>query len=158
METTFKPVRLDDIQSFFAPRKLILVGASRNTKKFGYYTFKALKEKGFDLCLVHPEVAQIDGTPCVPTISLIPDGYDRMVVMLPPEKTNAVLEEAARRGIRKIWVQQTSENSATRQLATELGIELIDKKCVHMYADPVTGMHKFHRNLWQWFGLYAKSA
>lgn len=158
METTLRPVFLDDIQSFFAPRKLVLAGVSRDSKKFGHYTYKALKEKGFDLCLVHPEALQIDGTTCVPSLSLIPEGYDRLVVMLPPDKTNAVLVEAARCGITKVWVQQTSDNDSTKQLASELGLELIDKKCIHMYAGPVTGMHKFHRKFWQWFGLYAKSA
>lgn len=144
----------DPVIAFLAPRKLAMVGVSRDSKKFGYITFNDLRSKGFDICLVHPVAKDIDGVVCYQSIDQIPEGFDRLLIMVPPAETNQLIEQAAVRGIRQIWVQQFSDSADTRTLAARLGVTLIDKRCIHMYAEPVRGFHKFHRGLWRLIGKY----
>jgi len=49
-----------------------------------------------------------------------------------------------------------SNTSETAKIANEKKIDLIDKECIFMYAEPVTSIHKFHRTLRKIFGLMPK--
>ena len=49
-----------------------------------------------------------------------------------------------------------SPNHETIRIAEEFNIELINKKCIYMFAEPVAGFHKFHRALVKLFGRLPK--
>ena len=49
-----------------------------------------------------------------------------------------------------------SNTKETEKIATENNIELIEKECVFMFADPVKDIHKFHRVIWKLLGILPK--
>jgi predicted CoA-binding protein len=63
-----------------------------------------------------------------------------------------VLEAAAQTGLKNIWLQQGSWSKEVQQTADRLGLQVISKKCILMYAPPVTSIHKFHRTIKSIFG------
>ena len=72
------------------------------------------------------------------------------------EQTAKIMQEAADKGIKQVWIQQRSEDDESVRLAGENNINLIHKKCMFMFADPVTGPHAFHRFLSKLFGSFPK--
>jgi len=52
---------LKQINEFIDSQPIAMVGVSRNPKKFGYYAFKELKEKGMKIVPVNPEASEIMG-------------------------------------------------------------------------------------------------
>ena len=140
------------ISQFLAPKKMAIAGVSRNTKKFGYAIFNELRQKGFDICPVNPNADEIDGVKCYKSISELPAEFEKLFVVTPKNETDLILKQASEKGIKHIWVQQMSDSKETSRIAKENGIELIDKECIFMFAEPVTSVHKFHRLIWNIFG------
>jgi predicted CoA-binding protein len=147
MKTTRK-----NIEKFFEPRKLAIAGASRNPKKFGYGIFKELLDKGYEVIPVNPNATEIAGVKCYHTVSEIPGDVKSLLIVTPREHTDGILREAINKGIPNIWVQQMSETGETIKIAEEYQVEVIYRKCVYMFAEPVAGIHKFHRTIVRIFG------
>jgi len=133
------------IETFVQGKRLAVVGVSRSGKKFGNIASKELKERGYQLYLIHPEAQQIDGEPCYPSLSAVQDKVDGVLVSVPPKQALNVLKEAAAVGVKNIWLQQGSESSEVLVQAKQLGLSVISGKCILMYAPPVRSWHGFHR-------------
>jgi len=144
------------IESFLSPKKLAIIGASRNPKKFGRQVYDALKQKGFTVYGVNPNAEDLDGDPCYKDIASLPAEVDRVFIVTPPEKTVENVRMALDKSIRNIWIQQRSDTSEALELLKDTDTNLIHNQCILMYATPVKGPHKFHRFLNKVFGKYPK--
>ncbi len=140
------------ILDFVAGRRIAVVGASRHGRKFGNVAGAELAARGYHVVLVHPEAKEIAGAPCRPSLSAVRDEVDGVLVAVRPGVVPAVLRESAAAGLRNVWLQQGAESPEALALARELGLSLVARKCVLMYAPPVRGIHRFHRALAGLFG------
>ena len=147
---------INQIESFLAAKKMAIAGVSRDEKKFGYLVFRNLAEKGFEVCPVNPNADEINNTKCYHSVKEIPDSYDRLLVVTPEKQTLEVVKEAIEKGIQHIWIQNKSENKEVLEYIKDKEVDIIFKKCVYMFADPVDGGHKFHRAIVKLFGGYPK--
>lgn len=147
---------LTDIQSFLEPKEMAISGVSRNPKKFGRVVYDHLLERGFKLYPVNPNADQINGERCYKDIASLPDHVDRLYIVTRKDQTAKALEEAAGKGINRVWIQQRSENEEAVRLAEENNINLIYKECLFKFAEPVSGPHAFHRFFSKLFGSYPK--
>ncbi len=133
------------IQDFVACRSIAVVGASRGGKKFGNAAAKELQTRGYQVFIIHPEAQEIDVQPCYPNLSALRGQIDAVFISVPAVQAAAVMREAASLGIRHVWLQQGAESSELLALGEELGLSLVSKKCVLMYAPPVKSYHGWHR-------------
>ncbi len=145
-----------EIEIFFEPKKLAIVGVSRDAKKFGHLVFKDLKAKGYSVYPVNPNADKIDGERCYKSVKDLPDDIRSVLILTPKQETDSILMEVINKGIINIWVQQMSETNQTIKIAEEYQKEIIHKKCIYMFAEPVTGIHKFHRAILKLFGMLPK--
>jgi predicted CoA-binding protein len=147
---------LNQIQKFLAPRKFAIVGVSRNPKKWGGAIFKELTEKGFELYPVNPNADEIQGVKCYNSVSDLPDDVKYIHITTKKTETEEVVKAAIEKGIEMIWIQQGSQTTEAVEIAEKAGIQLIYKKCIMMFAEPVKSIHGFHRSLVKLFGGYPK--
>jgi predicted CoA-binding protein len=140
------------IDNFFIGKRIALAGVSRDTRKFSYGTFKNLVAKGYTILPVNPNTDKIDNVKCYRNVSDLPQNVDSLLIMTPKGKTDQTLRGAIQKGIKNIWVQQMSETSETLKIAEEYQREIIFKKCIYMFTEPVAGVHRFHRTLVKIFG------
>ena len=145
---------LKDIQSFLQADQIAVAGVSRNPKKFGREVFEELRKKGYNLIPLNPHTEEIAGVKCYKSVSDLPDGIQHLYITTPKEDTEKIVQEAVSKGIGNIWIQQMSDTPEAVQFAEKNNINLIHKKCIFMFAEPVSGVHKFHRFLMKIFGLY----
>lgn len=145
---------LTNIQNFLQPKKLAIAGVSRNTKKFGFTVFKELKGKGFEVFPINPNTEEIEDNKCYKSINDLPDDVKHLHIATKKDLTASLVQQAIDKGITSIWIQQGSDTPEAVKLANEAGINLIHKKCILMYAEPVKGIHGFHRFLTKVFGVY----
>jgi predicted CoA-binding protein len=144
------------IEEFLEPRKLAIAGVSRNPKKFGYLVFRDLKANGYKVYPVNPNADKINGDLCYKNIKDLPADIKSILILTPKKETDNVLREAINKGILNIWVQQMSETKNTIKIAEEYQKEIIHRKCIFMFAEPVKGVHKFHRLMLKLFGMLPK--
>ncbi len=148
-------VEQSTIESFLAERKLALAGVSRSGKKFGNAAYKELRQKGYEVFIVHPEAQEINGAPCHATLTALSGKVGGLVNVVPPEQTEKLVREAHAAGINKIWMQQGSESANAIQFCKENGMEVIHGQCILMHSQP-QGFHKFHGWLWGLLGKRPK--
>lgn len=153
MKHTITKAAIDD---FFREKKLAFAGVSRDTKKFGHIVYNDLKEKGFEIYPVNPNMESITGKKCYKSVSELPPEIDRLLIMTPKNQTELVMQEAIKKGFKHIWIQQSSETPEAIKPALENNINLIHSKCILLFAEPVTGFHKFHKFLAKIFGMLPK--
>lgn len=147
---------LASIEEFLETRELAIAGVSRDPKKFGRQVYEHLKKNGFRCYPVNPAVDSINGEKCYRSISELPAGVDRIYIVTPSSGTAGSIRETLEKGIRRIWVQQRSESDEAMKLLENEDVNLIYKRCILMFAEPVGGAHTFHRLLSRLFGNYPK--
>jgi predicted CoA-binding protein len=140
------------IEEFVNCKRLAVVGVSRDEKKFGSMAYLELKERGYDLVPVHPDLPSFAGETCYPRLQAIPQPVDGAVVIVSPARVSDVLRDAAAAGVTRVWIQQGAESPEALALADELGLSVAHNACILMYAQPVRGFHKFHRAIVKLFG------
>jgi predicted CoA-binding protein len=140
------------IERFVQSKSIAVIGFSRNGKKFGNIVGKELIKRGYEVYPVHPEAQEIDGVKCYPSLKSLDGSADALLICIPPTGVSAVLEEAFQTGLTKVWLQQGSWSKEVQQTIDRLELEAVSKKCILMYAPPVTSIHKFHRTIVSIFG------
>jgi len=143
------------INEFLAQKTIAVVGASRNKDKFGTAIYRELKLHGYKVYPVNPNADMVEGDRCYAGLGALPAKVDAAILVIPPTETLAVINEAARLGIKYLWLQQGSNSTAGEDRAKELGLTVVSGACVFMYLDPVESIHKFHRFFDKLFGHYA---
>jgi predicted CoA-binding protein len=143
-----------NIKEFVQSKQVAILGASRSGAKFGNTIANELKQRGYEVYLVHPEGVEIGGEPSFPSLEAVKGKTERVIICLPPASTVGALREAAAAGFTKIWLQQGAQSPETAVVAQELGLDLVTGKCILMYAEPVTSFHSWHRGFAKLFGQY----
>jgi predicted CoA-binding protein len=113
------------IQDFLDGSPHAVVGASTNREKYGNKILRCYQQSGRPVHCVHPAEDVIEGVPCVRTIADLPDDVHGLSIITPPPVTEKVVQAAADKGIRRLWMQPGAENARALQLAEELGLEVI---------------------------------
>ena len=133
------------IQDFINGKRIAVVGVSRDGTKFGHTAFAELAARGYQVFAVHPSAQEIAGAPCYPNLTALRGQVDGALVVVPPQQAMSVLREAATIGLKNVWLQQGAESPEVLALARDLGLGLVAKRCVLMYAPPVRSFHGWHR-------------
>ena len=144
------------IDDFLQLKTLAVVGVSRNKDKFGTVIYRDLKAKGYKVLAVNPKLDMVEGDRCYAGLGALPEVPQGVVICIPPSDTLAVIEEAARLGIKNIWLQQGANSPEGEAKCQELGLNVVSGECIFMFADPVESIHKFHRFIWKLIGKYPK--
>jgi len=140
------------IQDFINGKRIAVVGVSRDKEKFGNTAFAELAARGYQVFAVHPTAQEIAGAPCYPNLTALRGQVDGVLVSVSPQQAMPVLREAATLGLKNVWLQQGAESPQVLALARDLGLNLVARKCVLMYASPVRSFHAWHRAFAKLFG------
>lgn len=140
------------IDQFVGGQTIAIAGASRNPKSFSADVVKHLTKQNYKLWLVNPNFGTEEAASRkTSAIMHLPDDVNHLLVLTPATETASIVQQAADKGIKNIWIQQHSETSESIQIAQQKGINLIHHQCIFMFTKP-TGMHKLHRSIIKIFG------
>jgi acyl-CoA synthetase (NDP forming) len=89
-----------DLEQFFSPRSIAIVGASDDPTKIGGRPLKYLRELGFagQLFPVNPHRDRVQGLPCYRTVDEIPEAFEHAVIAVPVEAVLETVEACAAKG------------------------------------------------------------
>ncbi len=147
---------LESINRFFEKKSIAVVGVSRNPTKFTHKVFTELSKKGYDMYPVNPNANEIMGVKCYHNIMDLPNQVDSVLIATPKEATDLALQQSIKKDISNIWIQQSSETNNSQKIAKDGQKDVIMGKCIFMFAEPVKGVHKFHRSVLRVFGQLPK--
>jgi len=131
------------MEFFFNPQGIAVIGASANPVKGGYFILKNLM-KGFkgSIYPVNPAYPEIDGLPCYPSVTDVPDPVDLTIIFVPAPQVPRVLRECAERGIKGAMIQSGgfAESSVEgRQLQDQI-IEISRETGIRIWGPNCMGL------------------
>ena len=130
------------LTSFFNPRGVAVVGASRDPHKLGYGVIRNLIEYRYKgkIYPVNPVASEILDHPCYPTVGEVPDPVDLAVIVLPAPRVNEAVDACGERGIRHVIVvsggfretgpQGKQLEDELAQIARKYDIRLLGPNCI----------------------------
>lgn len=117
------------IQDALAEKVWAVIGATHKTEKFGYKIYKCLKDHGYEVYPVNPNVANIDGDICYPSLSDLPVVPSVVDFVIPEVAGLAAIDECIALGINTIWLQPGADKPTVLNKASEAGLHVI-QDCV----------------------------
>jgi acetyltransferase len=93
-------------QAFFAPRGVVVIGASQNPTKLGYGAARNLVVSGYPgaIHFVNPHGGELFGRPMHQDVAHVPDPVDLAIILIPAASVPEALEACGARGIRAVIV------------------------------------------------------
>ncbi len=90
------------LDSFFAPSRIAIIGASQDGAKIPGLLLNFLRKNSFpgEICPVNPKYAEINGLRCYPALSAIGKPIDLAIVIIPARFVLGALEECASHGVK----------------------------------------------------------
>ncbi len=108
-----------------------VVGVSRNPEKYGHRVFMYLKNAGYKVYPVNPNIDNIDDSiRCYSSLKELPVRPDVVITVVPPEVTEAIVNEAAELGIDRIWMQPGSESEKAAEYCRDKNIRFVQGTCI----------------------------
>jgi uncharacterized protein len=142
----------ETINTFFQSKNIALTGFSRKPYSHSRSIYNSLVEKGFIVYPINPSQTEIDGIKVYATISELPNDIEAIYIINSKENSEALAREAAQKGISKIWVHTICNPNDLKTIGNQYGIAIIMGECFYMWAEPVKGIHSFHRFIRSLFG------
>jgi uncharacterized protein len=142
--------RKELIKEFITQKNYAVIGYSSNHNKFGNSIYKELKTKGYNVYPVNPNFNSISEE-CYRKIADIPQKIDAAIIAT--KNTEPALNDVLKAGIKNVWLQKGTESKEALDFCRENNINVISKRCILMYIEPVTSIHKFHRKIFDFFGI-----
>jgi len=136
------------VEDFLIQKNIAVVGVSRKKTKFGNAIYRELKQKGYNVFPVNPNMSVFEGDTCYSDLLSIPEQVDAVVINVPPAQTEKVVKEVNEVGIRKVWLQQGSQSDEAVKYCEENGIEYVSNECILMFAQPSAFIHRAHKWVW----------
>ena len=119
------------IDDFLSEGPWAVVGASTNREKYGNKVLRAYAQSGREAWPINPRADEIEGQKCYPDLASLPATPRGISVITPPKITEDVVVEAARLGVKFVWMQPGAQSERALQIAREKGIEAIgDGSCL----------------------------
>jgi len=135
-----------DFESFFNPKSVAIVGASRKKGKVGYEVLTNMIEAGFEGSIfpVNPRADTLEGLPCYPDLQSIGQVPELVVIIVPAKIVPAVMRQCAKIGVKSVVIisggfKEIGKEGAELekemvQIAKQAGIRVIGPNCLGVLA------------------------
>jgi len=134
-----------DLDSFFSPKSVAVVGASSKPGKIGNELVKNLSHYEFKAKVypINPKADEILGLKCYPSISKVPDPIDLAIYVAPSTILPDLVEEAGKKGVKNAIVvsggfkEMGDDKSANEaklvSVSHKYGIRIIGPNCIGVF-------------------------
>jgi predicted CoA-binding protein len=142
----------ESVRAFLEGHRIAVIGASDRKDSFARTIDQALTERGYEVVPVNPRLTELDGRPCYPSVTEVPEPVDGAIVMVGPDHATQAVEQVAAAGVGKVWLFQGigAPGAATAEAIAACerhGLESVAGACPLMFLEPVGSVHRIHRSV-----------
>ncbi|MBZ5620078.1 MAG: CoA-binding protein [Acidobacteriia bacterium] len=149
---------IQNIRDFLGLKRLAVVGVSRNPQDFTRTLFRELLRRGYDVVPVNPNLAEVEGLPCLPHVQDVSPPVEGALLLTKPSVTDQVVRECAQAGVRRVWMYRAAGAGAVSQGAVGYcqsnGIDLVEGECPFMFLEGTSWPHRLHGFCRKMLGRY----
>lgn len=123
---------LDDakIREILSRRNVAVVGASRDLAKAAGFVPEFLQKNGYNIIPVNPFADNVLGRKCFKSLADVTESVDVVDVFRPSAEAARVVEEAAARGVKTVWLQEGIYSPEAAERGRSLGLTLAWDRCM----------------------------
>ena len=150
------------IDDFWALKRLAVVGVSRDPKHFSHAIWKELRERRYDVVPVNPGAKDLDGKPCFARVQDIQPPVEGAVIMTRPAITEQVVRDCSEAGVGHLWMHKGAGGGsgavspAAVAFAESKGMEVVAGYCPFMFLPGTPVFHGVHAFFKKLTGSYPK--
>jgi predicted CoA-binding protein len=111
-------------------KTIAVVGLSPNPERPSHSVSRYMQGQGYRIVPVNPNVREILGETCYPSLSAIPFSVDVVDVFRAAEATPPIAREAVAIGAKAIWFQLGVINDEAVAIAQEGGLKIVVDRCI----------------------------
>lgn len=111
-------------------KTIAVVGFSSKPAKAGYYMPAYLKEQGYRIIPVNPNLSEGLGETAVPTLSAIAEPVDLVLIFQRSENVPPFVDEAIEIGAKAVWMQLGIANETAAAKARAAGLDVVQNACL----------------------------
>lgn len=112
------------IQECVSSKRIAVVGVSRTPQKMGNGIYTELKQRGYEVFGVNPNLETIDGDKCYPSLVELAGKVDSVVICVHPQQSAGVLRDAAAAGIKRSGYNRIRSRSRPARRRRKAGLTL----------------------------------
>lgn len=129
-------------ESFFSPKSVAIVGASRQKSKVGYGVLANMIEAGYKgkIYPVNPQADTIEGLKCYPDLESVKQVPELVIIIVPAKIVPAVMQQCAKIGTRAVIIITAGFKEVGKegreleeqitQIARQAGIRVVGPNCL----------------------------
>jgi predicted CoA-binding protein len=106
-----------------------VVGANEDPGKYGNMIYRKLLSRGYEVYPVNPNYENIEGYKCYSDLSSLPAKPEVIDMVVSPKRGKPVIEEAAKLGIKNIWLQPGTHDEELLKMIEDKGMTAV-QACV----------------------------
>jgi len=106
---------------------IAVIGASADRHKFGNKALRAFRNRGYTVIPINPNESKVEGEPAFRSVLDYPGTIDEATVYVPPDVGLKVMDELARKGIKKVWLNPGADDRSVAARAKALGLEPVSR-------------------------------
>lgn len=119
-----------DVAAFLSRPRIAVIGASRDRRKYGNIVYRSLRSRGYEVLAVNPSAGSIEGDPCYRDLGSLPVPVDAAIFIVPPEKTEMLVRDAAALGFHHVWMQPGAESGEAVSFCEANGLRPVHGLCI----------------------------
>jgi uncharacterized protein len=104
------------------PKRVAVIGASNDRRKFGNQAVRAFVRLGYEVYPVNPHEQEVEGLKAWRSVGGIPGRLDMVTFYVPPHVGIGLLDEVAAAGPGEVWFNPGSEDDRLVARARALGL------------------------------------
>ncbi len=134
------------IDDFMSQRRIAIAGVSRDPRKFGNALFKEFKKRGYEVFILHPEIAELEGSRCFSSLSAMPVPVDALLIATSAAHSAQLVRDAVANKVNRVWLHgggQGAVSDEALRLCREHGLSVVAGQCPLMFLQPL-GFHGLH--------------
>jgi len=116
-------------------KTIAVVGLSSREGRPAHVIPAGLKERGYRVIPVNPNLTEALGEKAYPRLADVPDAVDAAVLFLRAEDVPPVVEQAIAKGVKTVWMQEGIINEAAAHRARAAGLEVVMDRCMRATWD-----------------------
>lgn len=142
----------EEIDGFFRPRSVAVIGASSTPGKIGYVVLDNLRRYRGKVFPINPRAKEIFGLKVYPSIDDVPEKVDMAVIVVRSEDVPDLIDRCASKGVKNIVIisggfkelggKYEDIEAEIAERARKNGIRIIGPNCIGVF-DPRTGIDTF---------------
>jgi len=140
------------VKTFLSLKRIAVAGISHTQESAANSIYRKLKNSGYTVFPVNPNMETFEDNTCYPDVKSIPGGVEGVVIVTRPEVSEQIVHQCAEAGVRMVWMHRSlgfmgegSVSEAAVEFCKENGIEVIAGACPMMFCEPVDFGHKCFR-------------